>query len=429
MSIVGSMFSGISGLNANAVAMEIIGNNLANVNTPAFKYSRPDFSDVLSKVLAQGYSVGRGTQVGSTKMVFSQGGFQTTDNVTDIALSGSGFFQTYDTVNQGVYYTRTGNFSIDAQGYMISPLGYRLQGFPVDAAGDYEGVPGDVLIPQSALEPQPTTEMTIHANLASDATYVGPFDVNDPTNTSNFTTAITVYDSLGVPHQVTAYFTVQNAPGPGGGNSWDINVVVDANDATSGVDTIAITGTLDFTTDGELYDVNYSAPDFDFVGAVTQNQVINLEFGTSIIDGGTGLDGTTQFGDQSSLVFQNQDGYAPSFLEAIDIDSDGVVIGKYANGETRQFARIAVVNFTNPDGLTQLGGNLFSTSETSGEPIVAVANVSGNGSIFSSTLELSNVDIAGQFVSMITTQRGFQAASRAITTSDEMMAEAVNMTR
>lgn len=430
MSVIGAMFSGISGLNSNAQAMEIIGNNLANINTPAFKYSRADFADVLSKLMSQGFSVGRGSSVIDTTMVFAQGGFQTTDNVTDLALSGKGFFMVYDAINQGSYYTRAGNFSINREGYMVSSQGFRLQGYQVDDTGEPAGLPGDILIPQVPLDPQASSEVKIHTNLDSTASYVGPFDVTDPVNTSNFATAITVYDSLGNPHQITTYFTIQNAPGPGGGNIWDYNVVVDGDDATGGVAYVAAGGTLEFNTDGELQAQAITTPsNFDFIGATTQDQAIDFVFGTPIADGGTGVDGSTQFGDQSAVLFQGQDGFSPAYLESLDIDPDGIVFGRFSNGETRNFARVSIVNFSNIAGLNQLGANLFSTSTESGDPVVSVANVSGNGSVFSNTLELSNVDVASQFVTMITTQRGFQANSRSITTSDEMMAELINMTR
>ncbi|HPQ69727.1 MAG TPA: flagellar hook protein FlgE [bacterium] len=430
MSIIGAMFSGISGLNANSAAMEIIGNNLANINTPAYKYSRAEFSDVLSKTLSGNITIGRGATVTSTSRTFSQGGFQTTNNVTDLALSGEGFFMVRDTLTGDNMYTRAGNFTIDKNGFIIHPTGYRLQGFSLDEEGLISGVPEDIHVPQAPLEPKPTSEVTIYANLDSNSDYVGPFNLADPVNTSNFTSAITVYDSLGNAHQVTAYFTLQNAPGPGGGQIWDYNIVVGADDSTTGADAIATSGTLEFTTDGALQAHTVTlAPSFNFAGNPAQAQAIDIGFGTSIADGGTGVDGTTQYGSTSALVFQSQDGYSSSYIESIDIDSDGVVTTKYANGESREYARIAVVNFTSPDRLNHLGSNIYGSTVPSGEPVISVANESGNGAIFANTLELSNVDIAQQFVEMITTQRGFQATSRSITTSNEMLLETVNITR
>ena len=429
MSVIGAMYSSISGLNANSTAMEIIGNNLANVNTPAFKFSRADFADILSKTLSRGMSAGRGVEVGSTNMIFSQGSFSSTENVTDVALSGKGFFMVRDTINDGEFYTRAGNFVVDKEGYLVNPVGFRLQGFQVDETGAYKGVPMDINVPQAPLQPNATSDVSIFANLDSQADYVGPFDELDPTNTSNFTTAITVYDSLGNGHQVTVYFTKQAAPGPGGGNVWDYNVMVGADDSATGVAYRAATGSLEFTTAGELQTATIGPSSFDFTGNPTPAQAITFNFGTAIDDGGTGVDGCTQFGESSALVFESQNGYGPSYLESLEIDTDGKVTGKYTNGEAREFAQIAVVNFANMPGLTSLGGNIFGESNNSGSPIVSVAKVSGNGSIFSNTLELSNVDTAEQFVTMITTQRAFQANSRSITTSDTMLADLLNIIR
>lgn len=430
MAVIGAMFSGISGLNANSVAMEIIGNNLANMNTPGFKYSRADFQDVMAKIMSQGLTIGRGSVIGGSTMVFSQGGFETTDNATDLALSGEGFFMVRDTLNNGSFYTRAGAFKVDSTGYLVNSSGYRVQGFALDANGEIEGLPTDILIPTAPMNPVATTEITMLANLDADAEYVGPFDLTDPDGTSNFATAITVYDSLGSAHQVTTYFTKAATAGPGGGGLWNYNVVVGADDATGGAAYIASTGTLEFSTSGALQAHTPGASaNFNFVGNVTQGQVIEMNFGTPIADGGTGLDGTTQFSDTSAIISQRQDGYAPSYMESLAVNEDGIVYGQFANGKSQNFARIAVVNFANPNGLNQLGSSMFSETTLSGEPVVSVANVSGNGSIFSNNLELANTDIAGQFVSLITTQRAYQAASRAITTANEMMSESINMTR
>lgn len=429
MSIVGAMYSGISGLNSNSTMMEIIGNNLANINTPAFKYSRADFADVLSAT-GGGVTVGRGSRVGATSMVMAQGGFQATENITDMALAGQGFFMVYDENNQSQLFTRAGSFTLDKRGYLVNPSGMTLQGFGLNSSGQASGVPRDIQIPQSPLQPQTTAEVALYANLDSGSEVVGPFDVSNPVETSNFTASITVYDSLGSPHQLTAYFSIRSDTGPGGGNLWDYNVVVDAEDAAGGVDYVATNGTLEFTTDGALLDHQIvTAPDFDFSGNPSQNQDIQFDFGSTIADGGTGVDGTTQFGEGSALVYASQDGFGTSYIDSITIDEDGIIVALYANGETSNVAQIAVVNFANPLGLDHRGDNLFGSTNESGESITSVANVSGNGSIFSKTLELSNVDIAAQFAQMITTQRGFQANSRTITKTDEMIAELINLSR
>jgi len=430
MSIIGAMYSGVSGLDANSTMMEIIGNNLANINTPGFKFSRADFADILSKTESGGtVSVGRGVEIVSSSMLFAQGGFQSTENVTDLALSGKGFFMVNDPATTANYYTRAGDFEIDENGYLATASGLRVQGYQLTDLGNAAGVPRDILIPSTPLQPQITENVSLYANVSSQAEIVGPFDVNDATNTSNFTSSITVYDSLGGAHQVTVYFT-REATATGANSVWTYNVVVDADDATSGVDEVGHSGELEFDSTGALVEVRPDATNaFNFVGGPTQNQIIEFDFGTSINAGGSGVDGTTSFGEDSALVYASQDGYGTSFIDSISIDSDGKVTLQYANGESRDLAQLAIANFSNTGALDSVGSNLFAATTASGEPIVSTANVSGNGSIASNTLELSNVDIAAQFVSMITTQRAYQANSRTITTSDTMISELLNLTR
>ncbi|MBZ0272737.1 flagellar hook protein FlgE [bacterium] len=437
MTVLGSMYAGISGLNSNGVAMEIIGNNIANINTPGFKSSRPDFSDILSKTLATGYGIGRGSQLEAVTQLFVQGGFQSTETVTDLAIEGNGFFIVKDATNNGEYYSRAGNFHFDSDGYLTNALGFRVQGFGLDAKGNNIGTLKDVHVSNAPLPPkqtgsgvEPGTGVTINANLSSSADTLpgGPaFDVNDPINTSNFVTSITVYDSLGNGHQISAFFrkTAESATG----NSWEWYAVTAGEDHISGVDTICAQGTLEFDTDGALTAETTTSSVFDFAGGPTQGQVIGFDFGESIAEGGTGFSGSTQFGEESALVFQSQDGFAPSYISGIEINDQGIVVGRYANGENIKFAQIGLGRFTTQSRLANVGSNLYQESIQSGPPIIGVASVGGNGRIFSNTLELSNVDIAQQFVAMITTQRGFQANSRSITTSDEMLAELMQIKR
>jgi flagellar hook protein FlgE len=438
MSVLGAMFSGISGLNANSIAMEVIGNNISNINTTAYKSSRADFSDILSKTLASGYSVGRGSQIQSITQIFTQGGFETTDTVTDLALEGSGFFILNDSLNNNnKLYTRAGNFHLDSAGYLVNAQGYRVQGFDVDAIGDNIGTTKDIQISNTPFPPKPTgdgvdegTGVVIHTNLSSEST-LNPggaaFDVTNSTNTSNFVSSITVYDSLGNGHQISVYF--RKSAEAATGNTWEWYAVASAADHASGVDTICAQGTLDFNTEGALTAESTTSSSFDFSGGATAGQAIGFDFGDSIADGGTGFTGSTQFGEDSALNNQSQDGYSPSYLEGIEIDETGKVIGQYANGETVDFTQIAIARFTEQGSLSQVGSNLFSETIESGSPIVGVATEAGNGRVYSNTLELSNVDMAQEFVNMITVQRGYQANSRSITSSDEMISELLQLKR
>ena len=295
---------------------------------------------------------------------------------------------------------------------------------------------------------------TLAANLnmlAGTSTTGTDFDVTDPVGTSNFTTSLTVYDSLGNDHLLTTYFTKV------GSNTWNYNVVsptVDINTAnyhSSNIDTtLGIVrvgaGTLTFGTDGTLqregpvirFDTNTAAGtvatvpgelQIDFVGA-TQDQLIEFNFGDSVItDGGNGLTGSTQFGSTSALVQQTQDGYAAGSLQAFSVDTNGTISGRFSNGQLRALAQVVLARFPDPIGLTRTGKNTFAESGNSGQPVTGSPDSAGLGRVLSNSLELSNVDLGQSFIDMIAAQRGFQANSRVITTSDEILQELVNLKR
>jgi flagellar hook protein FlgE len=277
------------------------------------------------------------------------------------------------------------------------------------------------------------------------------FSLSNPTGTSNFATSMTVYDSLGNSHLLTTYFTKV------GGNTWNYNVVASSSDvvtanyhsanidATLGIVKVGA-GTLTFNTDGTLdresLAVHYNTgtavgtsgaiPDqlqIDFNGA-TPNQLIVMNFGTSVTtDGGNGLDGTTQFGSTSALVQQTQDGYAAGSLQAFSVDANGTISGRFSNGQLRALAQVVLARFPDPIGLTRTGKNTFAQSGNSGQPVTGTPDSAGLGGVKSNSLELSNVDLGESFINMIAAQRGFQANSRVITTSDEILQELVNLKR
>jgi len=277
------------------------------------------------------------------------------------------------------------------------------------------------------------------------------FLLSDPSASSNFSTSMTVFDSLGNSHLLTTYFTRV------GENTWNYNVVANASDVvTANYDTSNIdaslgivkvgSGTLTFGTNGTLdrespvtrYDTGTAAGtagttpgelQVDFNGA-TQNQLIVMNYGTSVTtDGGSGLDGTTQFGSTSALVQQTQDGFAAGSLQAFSVDSNGTISGRFSNGQLRALAQVVLARFPDPIGLTRTGKNTFAQSGNSGQPVTGTPDSAGLGRVLSNSLELSNVDLGESFIDMIAAQRGFQANSRVITTSDEILQELVNLKR
>ena len=425
MSLSSSLYSGISGLNANTNAMSVIGNNIANANTSGFKSGRANFSDVISQSLSSGSNpnqIGRGAQISSISNSFTQGSLESTSSATDLALEGDGFF----IVNDGLssYYTRAGQFSADKNRNLVNTDGLTVQGWDSDSNGNPTGAIKDINFANASATPQVTSSVTLNANLDSRETIAGAFNLADPAGTSNFSSGLTVYDSLGNAHTVICYFSKTAA------NAWDWNAVVDGSELTSGLTEIEASGTLSFTTSGELDTETTTVSDFNFAGGSALNQVINFDFGDSLTtDGGTGLSGSTQFGADSAVSLLDQDGFTSGTLQSISVDQDGIITGFFTNGKTQPLAIVAVATFQNQGGLNKVGSNLFSETFATGQPVITMGGVGGSGKVQSNSLEQSNVDLAEEFVKMITTQRAFQANSRTITTTDEMMAEIINIKR
>jgi flagellar hook protein FlgE len=429
MSIVSALYAGASGLQTLGSSLQVVGNNIANVNTIGFKSSRASFADQLSQSLggsALGSQVGRGVKLNGVINNFSQGAFSSTARITDLAISGNGFFM----VREGAetYYTRDGQFALNNNGDLINFSGKIVQGYQYDNSGMNTGAIGDINLSNLMASPQATGSATISANLDAGAAVVGPFDINDPTATSNFSTSLSVYDSLGADHLVTVYFEKT------GDNAWSWHAVADGSEltgGTAGTPQEIFQGTLTFTPEGQLDAVTQSttAPfdSVDFANGAAPDQLISFDFGNSVMSGGTGLDGTTQFASSSAVVFQTQDGFAQGDLQAIDISENGVISGFFSNGRTRGLAQVALANFQNPEGLLKVGDNLYSETINAGLPNTGVPGNGSLGTIASSSLELSNVDLTNEFITMITNQRGFQANSRVITVGDELMQEVVNM--
>jgi flagellar hook protein FlgE len=260
------------------------------------------------------------------------------------------------------------------------------------------------------------------------------FDIANPTATSNFSSSLTVYDSLGIGHVVNTYFTKT------GTNAWSYNEVTDATGVsvqpgfTSGPNALVASGSIEFTTSGALDRVspivyhNTGGTGIDFLGA-TAGQAIAIDFGSSVSTGGTGLDKTTQFGSLSALVNQTQDGYGSGSLQGMSVNTVGIVIGRFSNGQLRTLAQVALARFNNAQGLAKVGKNLVAEAGDSGSPVIGKPDSSGLGRTLSNSLELSNVDLGEEFINLIGAQRGFQANARVVTTADEIMGELVNLKR
>ena len=412
-----SFFAGVTGLRNHQVRMDSIGNNIANVNTIGFKAGRVTFKDAFSQLfqaasrpgLASGpggfgtdpIQIGLGMNVGSVDIMYTQGNLQNTGVSTDLAIQGEGLFVLSD--GGEVFYTRAGNFQFDALGRLTdSSTGFLVQG-RMAVNGVLQDTVGDIQVPVGVKSP---------ARMTANALMGGNLDAQAQTGVTR-QNSITVYDSLGIPHDLTVTFTKTAVP-----NEWDFDVQASNGTAVSGN-----TGTLTFDTQGAL--VGPATTDFEFTPQnITPNQTITIEFGTA-----GSIQGLSQFASPTTAVLREQDGYTMGELRAIQVDNTGTMTGTYANGTNQILAQVGLATFNNPGGLQRRGDNLMAATANSGSAVVGFAGQGTTSTITAGALEMSNVDLAEQFTDMITTQRGFQSISRVITTSDEMLQELVNLKR
>lgn len=429
--VLQAMFSGVSGLRAEGEALGVVGDNIANVNTVGFKSQRAVFEDVLGHSILAGTSSalpGSGVRMGDVQQLFTQGSLSNTGVSTDVALNGDGFLVVNGTVDgiTGNFYSRAGQLTINNDGFLVNPQALKVQGYKANADGTLQASVADLKVPTASLAPLATQKMTVTANLDPRAA-VKTFDIADPDGTSNFSTSMTVFDSLGTARTVDVYFN--NA----GGNLYTYNVVADGAElagGTAGTDTLLGTGSLQFTTDGAL-DTHTNPPlSVDFAGGATAGQAIAVDFGQDIqTDATTGLAGTTQFASDSAVSSQSQDGYASGEFSGLAIDGTGLVQGLYTNGQKIAIGQLAVAKFRSNDGLGRSGQNLWIETRESGTAALGAAGAGGRASVSAGALESSNVDLGEEFVGLIQHQRSFSANSKTITTADEMLQELINIKR
>ncbi len=453
-----SLFSGVSGLKNHQTRMDVIGNNISNVNTYGFKTSRVTFQDMLSQTLSGAAKpeenvggvnpkqVGLGMTIASIDRIFTQGSIQTTGNQTDLAISGDGFFM----VSNGDknFFTRAGTFSLDRDGNLVNPAnGLKVQGWMSERNEEGEmilnskGTPQDVIVPiYSKVEAKETSIVKYKCNLDSKKPVLPDNATPKMIASAAITTNIDVYDNLGDPHRMTlnlwhtgvnewtASASMSDASGP---VTLDIPGMEGANQENSSSKMI-----LRFSPDGRLIAANdEGTADGSNQGNIFANLNYRIDGDPNVRNirldlGKSGLvEGITQFSSPSTTKAVEQDGYSMGYMEGFNIDNSGVITGVYSNGVKQAIGQVAMAVFTNPGGLTAVGENLFEVSNNSGLANIGEANQAGRGKIVAGALEMSNVDLSDQFTDMIITQRGFQANSRTITTSDQMLQELINLKR
>jgi flagellar hook protein FlgE len=439
MGISQAMYTGVTGLSVNSDSMAVIANNIANANAKGFKYDRAEFEDLLSVDLGTGNSqLGRGSRLRDVKTMHTQGGLQVTEALTDLAIQGTGFFVVSNAKSElqeagGEFYTRVGSFSFDKDGYLADSSGGHVKGYLADKAGNISSRLTDIRIMTNNLPPISTTKVMLNVNLDSRQKVLEePFDLNAPEATSNFNTTYNLFDSHGRAHSVTMYF--RRLEETGEGPNWSWSATVDATEVTDPDGDSKLKeigkGVVRFNAEGMLLSEETESFAANFANGAFANQVVEIDFGKNMLEeGGNGVGASVSTASRSDTVFHSQNGSESGNLKSLKIELDGTIVGFYTNGIQRNLGAVAIASFESTAGLKKAGRNQFYKTNESGPPRTGLPQTGTRGSVYSATLEESNVDLAKQFVDMIMTQRGFQANSRSITTTDSMIEEVVNLKR
>lgn len=407
---MGSAISiGQTGLAAASKQMEVIGNNLANSNTVGFKASSTLFANMMNQGLSSAGSLaaGQGVEVTDMPTQFVQGSFENTGNATDMAIDGEGFFIVKD--RSGVpLYTRAGAFHIDNQGNLVDGKGYKVQGYSIED-DVLSTVPADIFLQRSKAA-TPTTKVSFSANLNDNTALDGEFNVSQ-----------SVYDSKGGVHTLTFTFAKTAVDG-----AWDYTATLDDLDT-------GLVGTITFEADGTLDPLTLA----DVAVPVDTADILTLLKGATIGDASGEItwslktepaDQLTGYASTSVVRSLNSDGFASGDLRSLSIDNNGIISGVYTNGEVAGLSRICLASFKDQSALKK-NGNYFGETTGSGKATPNPAGAGGLGEIQSNSLEVSNTDVAKEFINMITAQRAYQANAKMITTADNMLTELMNIKR
>ncbi len=428
--MIRSLRTGITGLQANQTRMDVIGNNIANVNTHAFKRGRAAFAELLGQQLVgvgrQGggssvnpAEVGMGAAVSSIDRNWNQGGFEFTNIGTDLSINGEGFFIAREAgAGERNILTRAGNFSFNDDGQLVTPNGLNVQGWRFGEDGSLTtGAMQDVALDlESDAAPKETNSLSISGNLSADGV------IGENSGETSF--SATIYDGQGVAHKVV--YNVEKTDV----NEWEVTGAYISGDPN--VDLTLSDTTITFDNDG-----NMSSPAAGANGrvSITANGAVFPNTGNGTPGSGDDVDftmditGLTQLGGTTTAVINNQDGQAAGSLEGYSISNAGILTLNYSNGQQRPLYQLGIGDVANEQGLEQIGENFYAVTSASGDLVVGRAQQEMNADIVSGALELSNVDLAQEFTDMIVTQRGYQASARVITTSDEILQEIVQLKR
>ena len=398
---------GVSGLNASASNLDVIGNNIANSGTIGFKSGSAQFSDVYA-----GSRVGLGVDVVGVSQNFSAGAVQTSSRALDVAITnGDGMFRLSSPAG-GIAYSRSGQFNMDKSGFIVNSGGYQLTGFPASINGAVAGnSPIPLQVPTAAIAPKQTDKLQAQFNLDSrSATPVLTTFDSGNSATYNYANSVTVFDSLGNSHELATFFVKTAAP-----NKWDVYAAADGATANTAPALVSLT----FDTKGVMDPLaqNFSVGPLDFKNGSSTTMTVAVD-----------VTGTTQFGNANAVNKLAQNGYTSGALSSFAIEKDGKITGKYSNEQTQSLGQVVLSSFMNPNGLKSLGGNMYAETAASGGPLTGAPG-SGTklGALTSGAVESSNVDLTSELVSLIIAQRTYQANAQTVKTQDQVLQTLVNL--
>jgi flagellar hook protein FlgE len=412
-----SFSQGISGLSAAAANLDTIGNNISNSGTVGFKSAGVTFQDVYA-----GSSIGLGTSVGGIVQNFGQGSVQTSSRPLDLAITdGDGFFRLTSPSGE-VVYSRNGQFTADKNGFIVNAAGMQLTGHAPSANGGVSGgAPTPLQLPSGAMVPNPTSQIVSQFNIDARSSVPGttPFDPTD-SRTYNYSNSVTVFDSLGNPHELASFFVKT------GSNAWDVYATADGLRVPAlpvAPAAQATVGSLVFDSNGNI-DPTAPAP-----ASATMN-IAGLSFGngSSPMNIAINLSGTTQFGATNVVNKLTQDGYTSGTLTSFAVNDDGTITGKYSNEQTKLLGQVVLTSFANPNGLQSMGNNAWSETAASGQPLTGDPGAgTKQGALKAGAVESSNVDLTVELVNLIVAQRSYQANTQTLKTQDQVMQALINM--
>jgi len=415
--MISSFSTALSGLEADSGAIDVIGNDLANLNTTGYKANEIQFSELISQQLgvsSNSSQIGLGVSPVNSFANYTQGTLQSTGGATDAAIQGDGFFVVQGPNNQ-TDYTRDGSFQINANGELVTAAGDPVQGWTAtNGVVNANGATGNISVPLGATVPaSATTSMDLALNLDARAATTGAG--------ASFSAPIQVFDSQGESHTLTATFTKTAA------NSWTYALTIPAADLAAGGTTSLATGTMSFDANGNLTSPVLAAD--PQVVAITglADGAADMSINWSLYNPTTGTSNITQLAESSGVGSTTQNGFAAGQVSDVSLQNGGLLVASYSNGQKATIGQLAVASIANPDSLITAGNNYLQTSATTATPSVGTANSGARGQIIAGALESSTVDIAQEFTSLLSFERSYQANSRVITVSDQLMQATVGL--